>query len=297
MNSAFNPKIKDLLIKFYTANFQKAGANPEIGKRIIEESWDNFEIDNHDLKKQINKFFLEAKTQLSKHRNDIEIDPSTLLDYSSVDTFVDYGANKLETINRIGNRVRTINNLVAIDVIPQNNKFKFPVRSKYIQIQEDPIVIPLKNQSVDLINVQYVFHHFKSDEQIDNALREFHRILKPKGRVILWEESFEAAPNVQQLVIQNNNKGIFSDYELTQEFYNLSNSERMDFIFLNDWILNVNNHHMQWTMLYKSWDDWINRLQNSNFRLQSSINFGLRISGQLKKGVQMAGEFEKILLD
>lgn len=46
--------------------------------------------------------------------------------------------------------------------------------------------IPMEDQSVDLIFVIAVLHHIPN-QQVSEYLREFHRILKPEGRIVAIE--------------------------------------------------------------------------------------------------------------
>ncbi len=181
--------------------------------------------------------------------------------------------------------------VIGVDVIPQASGFKLPEKSLYYQIKEDlsNFDVPYK---VDTINIQFVLHHLKNEDRIKNVLAKLQSILAKKGRIILWEETFENSINIDELTMENLKIGINTDKELTTEFYNLTEEQRFEFILVNDWIINTFNSHMQWSLQYHSWEEWTELFDQSGLTLKRKFNLGLRVNGNLKQGVHIIGEFE-----
>lgn len=280
-----------LLLNFYSKNFQKAGIGYSYGQNIIETFYNGKDNSNSEaLREEINKLFNNARDLKTSQTK--EIDPIELLDFSDVKTFLDYGANKLDALNKVATRYTNVEKLIAIDVIQQSRPFLSPSKSEYLQITAGENWT-IKPESVDLINVQFVLHHVESLEVIKNIIANAFKALKPGGKLILWEETFENVSDLKALTESNQKLNIETDFDLTQEFLNLAENEKWEFIILNDWIINVNNSHMQWTMQYKTWEEWVSLITEHGFRLQKHYNLGLRLNARVKQGVHMIGEFIK----
>jgi len=287
-----SPKVKDLLLKFYEANFIKAGVDPLLANKIIEEAWllkEKHKVE--DVRLKINAIFNIAKTKLKDKSK--EINPLDLFDFSNIKTFLDFGANRLDTINFITRKYPYIEKLIAIDVIPQIKPFKDPARSEYYQIDPGLENFPIYDNSVDVINIQFVLHHFPNEDLIHKLFNHCYKALRTDGKLILWEESFEERINLSEVIKTAEENNIDIDENLTKQFYELNESERKEFILANDWLINVNNSHMQWSTEYRSWKEWVELLKEAKFELLRKYNLGLRASGRLKQGVHMTGEFTK----
>lgn len=299
-------RVKDLLIDFFEQNFVKAGVEKNLGKSLVEEVWKSRGLPEKDIKLFTTKKFNRAAKQANSGISEVFV--WELFDLSKVKTFVDVGANKLRRINELAGIYRSIDLFIGVDVVPQANKFNFPERCEYIQIRKgsgldrkskfknqnlNGSILEIESGSVDLVNIQYVLHHFGSDGEIVEMIEEVYRILKPGGRLLLWEESYIRDIEVRELVLSNNQLGIETDFELTKRFYQLNDEEKFEFILINDWIVNVNNPHMQWTLLYKPWTDWEVLLNSSGFGLLSVHDLGLRKNAMIKQGVHVVGEFIK----
>lgn len=281
-----------LLLNFYSKNFKKAGIGSSYGQNIIETFYkgkDN--LNSEPLREGINKLFNSARDLKTSQTK--EIDPLELIDFNGVKTYLDYGANKLDALNKVAVLHNNVEKLIAIDVIPQSRPFLNPSKSEYLQVstEGDWSISP---ESVDLINIQFVFHHVESLEIIKNIINNAFDALKPGGKLILWEETFEKDPDLKALIESNQKLNIETDFDLTQEFLNLTESEKWEFIILNDWIINVNNPHMQWSLQYKTWEEWVNLLSEYGFKLQKYYNLGLRLNARVKQGSHLIGEFTKV---
>lgn len=71
---------------------------------------------------------------------------------------------------------------------PDANRIQFAKQlyPKHTFMVFDGKRLPLPNHSVDLIFIVAVLHHI-SNEQINEYLQEFHRVLKPEGNVVVIE--------------------------------------------------------------------------------------------------------------
>ena len=283
-------KVSSLLGEFYESNFKKAGVEEGIGREIIRTA---FELRNREseesLREIVNALFLKAKTNLTKFSS--EIDKLSLIDFTNVNSIADIGANKLDTLNKIARFYPHIEKLVGIDINPPFKISKYKDKIKYYQVQSDSTSYPLGKNCFDVINFQFSLHHFQSEKQIREVILNCKNYLKRNGRLIIWEESFENEINLKDLVAGNNSLGIRTDFNLTKKFYDLSREKRFEFIIVNDWLINVNNPHMQWTGLYKDRDEWIYLFNSCGFTCIKKTNLGLRVSGHIKSGVQILAEF------
>ncbi len=282
-------EVTELLIDFYSANLVKAGLPKNLGRDYVLKVWNNKNSsDKEKLRSECDTIMTEAKNKI-KYVPD-EADPLDLFDLSNVDTFLDIGANKLSTINYYSKKYSKIKRFIGVDIIPQRNPFDDLSRGTYYQIDSDAKSFPIKNQSVDFINIQFALHHFLDLDSIQRILANCQKAIKPDGCLLLWEESFTDTYNMN-CVKTNNDLGIKTDRNMTKRFYDLNEQQRYEFIIVNDWLINVNNPHMPWTGQYYNWNEWKTLLKKYGFVLEKQYNLGLRINGRLKQGVHMMGVF------
>jgi len=286
-------EVLQLLLDFYIANFIKAGLAADSAKEFVLMAWNNQGSDNYNkIRRQCDKVILHAKKDMKLSFEDFN--PLDLFDLNGVETYLDIGANKLNTINYYTRAYPEIKEFIAVDVIAQKKEFEDPSRSRYYQIDEKLNNFPLRNNSVDFINIQYVLHHFADLDLIRKMLAICAGVITKGGTLLLWEETFKKDIDLKKLLIKNNQLGINTNNELTNRFYQLSEAERWEFILVNDWLINVSNSHMPWTGQYYIWSDWVDLLKEYGFELVEEYNFGLRLSGRLKQGVQIIGRFGKV---
>lgn len=286
-----SPVVTQLLEDFYVINFDKAGIEPELATKIVRTGWEKKNtVKESELMKEINGYFDISKKQA--HTGITETSAIDFFDYSSVHTFLDYGANKLKILNDVGYKNPLISKLIAVDVVPQKLHFAYPHRSEYFHINPDASNLNLPNESVDFINIQFVLHHIQ-EELFDPIFTKLASLLKPGGRLVIWEETFENSIDVETAFIENHARGSQMSKEFTRRFYELTVNQRLEFIIANDWLINVNNEHMQWTGTYKPWKKWVDLLNKYKFSLQKTFNLGLRVNGIIKQGVHVVGEFVK----
>ena len=284
-------EVAQLLADFFGANFKKAGLPSKMGRDYVLAAWNNRKTKNREaLRTACDEIMLKAK-EGAKNPPD-EVEPIDLFDFSGVETFLDIGANKLATINHLAKKHKNIKKFIGVDTIPQRSKFFDPQRSSYFQVSPKEKSFPIKNESVDFINLQFVLHHFPDLKSIKKILAIARKILKPGGFLLIWEESFTKSFDPKNMRA-NKKLGIRTDKNLTDRFYSLSEKQRREFIIANDWLINVNNPHMPWTGQYYAWPEWESLLYEAGFYFKKSLSLGLRVNGRLKQGVHMIGVFKK----
>ena len=283
-------EVTNLLIDFFSANFKKAGLSQKMARDFVLTAFAKRKTEDREKSRETcDRILLEAKEK-AKNGPD-EIEPLELFDFSGTGTFIDIGANKLATINYLAKKFKNIKKFIGVDTNPRRNDFSDPKKSAYFQVDPKANNFPVKNDSVDFINLQFVLHHFLNLGAIKKTLADCRKILKPNGALLLWEESFMKNFDAD-MTRENNRLGIKTDKSLTEKFYALSEKKRWEFIVANDWLINVNNPHMPWTGQYYKWNEWINILREAGFGLEKEYNFGLRINGRIKQGVHILGLFE-----
>lgn len=285
-------EVTELLIDFFSANFKKAGLPQKMARDFVLMAFENRKTSNRErLREVCEKIMIEAKDK-AKNPPD-EIDPINLFDFSGVETFLDIGANKLATINYLAKKHKNIKKFIGVDTIPQRNKFHDPRKSVYFQVDAHAKSLPMKDDSVDFINLQFTLHHFPDEGSIKRMLDICRKKLKPGGILLLWEESFTKYFD-PGLINFNRKLGIKTNKTLTDKFYSLNAKKRREFIIANDWLINVSSPHMPWTGQYKIWSEWEALMYNAGFYFKKSCNFGLRVNGCLKQGAHMIGMFKKL---
>ena len=286
-----SPEVKELLADFFKANFKYAGVNDSLAEEIINLSWDTRKKSANvpEMMQLIGQKFEYAKTLVTQDVK--EVNSIDIFDYSKVCSYLDVGANKLDTINYLMQEYSNIERFIGIDIIPKRGKFSRPNKGIYYKVTNDAKNFPIKNNSIDLINIQFVLHHFAGIDSIRRMLQNCKQALKKGGRLILWEESFRRDTNIKDLCKKNHQINIRTDETLTQRFYNLDDDQKWEFIIANDWIINIKNPHMPWTGEYYVWDKWVELLKEYGLILRREFNLGLRVNGKLKQGVHIIGEF------
>jgi len=288
-------KVKDLLADFYYQNFQEYGKVGYIGNAIVDLVWDQKEkTSESELRNKVNDFYNLSKSNKQHVDRKTEQPVISLIDLSTVQTFLDIGANKLTLINEVAASNSRIQKFIAIDVIPQSKRFEHSNKFEYYQVDEHSPQYPLVSESVDFVNISFALHHMKNAKSITHTLQEIRRVISANGRLLIWEESFEDKVEVKEIVNSNRGRDIFTNQDFTERFYKLSKDERMQFIIINDWIVNAYNDHMQWTGQWRDWNSWVELLGKNGFVLKEKYNLGLRLNGKVKQGVHLLGLFSKI---
>lgn len=55
--------------------------------------------------------------------------------------------------------------------------------------------IPLENQTFDAIVVNGTFHHLKAQGLLEDSVKEFRRVLKPNGKICVFDRAYNFIPN------------------------------------------------------------------------------------------------------
>ena len=103
--------------------------------------------------------------------------------FTSPGVYVECGCGSSETSCRL--RPRPGQTFLALDfaAAPLRMALRQPCHSG--GIQADIRHLPFRDQSLDGLWNLGVMEHFEEDEQL-SILREFHRVLKPGGKLLLW---------------------------------------------------------------------------------------------------------------
>lgn len=285
-------EVAHMLSELYKRNFKKAGANPDLGVQFVDYVWTHRDQRADDiLYADIREIYRDARRQRNLKKL-TETPPWELFEFEDTGIFLDIGANTLFTINLLAQMYSEMR-FIGVDIVPQQKEFIFPERGNYIQIDPDNFILPIEDDSIDIVNIKFVLHHFKDNALIQQALSEIHRVLKKGGQFILWEETFDTSFDTQKIKEQNNQLGIETDYELSEQLYQLPEDKRWELIIVNDWMINFAHKHIPWTYQYYTWPQWVGLTSSVGFTLEKTINFGLRNNGLLSQGAHMMGLFRK----
>ena len=133
-------------------------------KKKLKEHWDE------NLKPEVPKdMFLEI------------IEP----DLMGAKTILDFGCGKLAFLKNIAEKNQTVEKLIGIDFYSQPDLIGLESRIEFarnLQLVTDA--------SVDVIFVKLVLHHLQGEEEAKNIFFELKRVLRPGGKLIIFEESF-----------------------------------------------------------------------------------------------------------
>lgn len=99
---------------------------------------------------------------------------------------LDVGCGTGEILNRIAGKYQNVQ-LYGIDISPkmlQIAKKKDVMRNKIEYVWGDAENLPFDNDTFDILLTSESFHHYPNPRQ---AMREFSRVLKPEGKIILCD--------------------------------------------------------------------------------------------------------------
>ncbi len=295
--------VKNLLQEFYIQNFVFRGIEKDIASNIIDKAWNtaqNFNTTKVELARQeITELFKVAdqnkkNTLTDKVQKIFEV-TNSIEEFKQCKSILDFGTNNLDFINKVSKHNKNIKRVFAADVIPQKNKFHGNAKFDYIKVKFNAENIGFPNSfKVDLINCRFVLHHLNNDDEAAKVLNFFANALPHNGPLILWEESFTQNPNNLSDVRINLAEFDDSEKSLNSKFNKLTLNQKKQFIYVNDWIINLNNIHMQWANMYKSVEEWIDLAKVEGFKVVKTIDLGLRITGKIKQGVHTIIQFKRI---
>jgi len=228
--------------------------NPE---KFVEDFFDFIQKKDESSVAEIKKYY---KRKLKEHwdENLILEKPGDMFleiieaDLPNVKTVLDFGCGKLAFLKNIAEQNQDIEKLIGIDFYSQPNLTDLDSRIEFARNLE-----LVANSSVDVAIIKLVLHHLHDEKEAKNIFLELKRVLRPGGKLIIFEESF---PGGEYKVTEIENylaKFNLAMAESTLDFLQLTQEEKIQFLFLNDWLMNLQNGYMPWTGLYKSIEDWV----------------------------------------
>jgi ubiquinone/menaquinone biosynthesis C-methylase UbiE len=95
-----------------------------------------------------------------------------------------------------GGAIKINPNTVIMDFSPKMVEF-----AKSINPPDRKIIlgsvhqIPFADQTFDAVVVNGTFHHLKAQDLFEESVKEFHRVLKPKGKICVFDRAYNLIPN------------------------------------------------------------------------------------------------------
>jgi len=225
---------------------------------------------------------------------------------SAAETILDFGCGKLAFLKNIGDNNKNIQKLIGVDSKSQPNLDGLDSR---ISFERDLEVVT--EASVNLAIIKMVLHHIESDVAIAEILQNIQKTLKPGGRLIIFEESFSChsersgaeSRNLLRLDPSTSSGADFAQddicnvkkylagfklelaEEATADFLKLNNEEKKQYLFLNDWLINLQNKYMPWAGQYKSMEDWVELVESVGFSSVEKHFIGAIAKRKRKQGM------------
>lgn len=212
-------------------------------------------------------------------------------DLARAETVLDFGCGKLAFLKNVALENRSIRKLIGVDFKSRPDLENIDPRIAFLPMESET-KIPAADGSADLVFAKSVLHHIKSEEKILRILAEIKRVLKKGGKFVLFEESFPGGPDAEKIISESRahleKYGLVGADAATEDFFRLSREDKFDFLFLNDWLMNLQNTgYMPWTLQYKSMEDWIALTEQAGFRCAEKHFLGALRKRKRKQG--MAG--------
>ena len=224
-------------------------------------------------------------------------------DISGAKTILDFGCGKLAFLKNIAEKEKNIGKFVGIDAWSQPVLEDIDQRIVFSRNLDN-----IPDNSVDLVTVKLVLHHLESDEAIIEVFKDIKRVLKSGGEMIIFEESFpeikvdpsasSAADSARDDKIKNTKKYLEKfDFELaedaTREFLELSEEDKINYLYLNDWLMNLKNKYMPWALQYKSMEEWERLAEAVGFKRVESHFIGAVAKRKRRQGMTAVLKFIK----
>lgn len=304
-----NNKVKTFLQNWYRANFEFAELPISIADEIVEKGIQKLNEGGKNLQTDEELFGLFKKARNAKRDKRREKGSNTkgyhvredspwdLIEFKEDALYLDFGANQLRNINIFAQRYPKMK-FIGMDIhkYEDTHGFDFPDRCEYFQVDKELKSFPKIDNAPDYIIMKLMLHHLESQEILERLLGDMKNIADEKTQIIIWEESYYEKlndENIKEFTKQNNKNLIFTDYNLTKEFNDLNSDQKEQVLLINDMLLNYANPHMQWTLLYKSWEEWQKIFDEFGFKLNTTHHLGARINGKVQQGFHTIGIFTK----
>jgi SAM-dependent methyltransferase len=207
---------------------------------------------------------------------------------------LDFGCGKLTFLKIVAEQNSQLKKLVGIDAGSRPNLENTDTRIEFVQSTGESL--PIEMADFDIVVSKLVFHHLKDEEEILKFLGEIRRIMKPGGKFYLMEESFPQKIKTDLIKETRNYLKQFDmclAEEVTADFLNLTKEEKLELLFLNDWLMNLKNlDYMPWTFQYKTMEDWASLGKAAGFASCEKHFIGIVADKKRKQGVSALLIFE-----
>ena len=205
-----------------------------------------------------------------------------------VETILDFGCGKLTFLKNIAENNKNIKKLIGMDSKSQPDLESLDPRIEFVRSLEG-----VADASVDLAVIKLVLHHLENEQQAKDIFTEIKRVLRPNGKLIVFEESFPDAVCETSEIKNYLAKFNLEMSEVTEDFLRLSKENKIKFLFLNDWLMNLQNAYMPWTFQYKSMEEWKELIESVGFHEKESHFLGAIKHRKRKQGMTAFLTFSK----
>jgi SAM-dependent methyltransferase len=215
-------------------------------------------------------------------------------DLEDAKIILDFGCGKLAFLKNIAEQdktctVRNLEKLIGVDAWSRPTLDGLDSRIKFYRNLEG-----IADNSVDMAIIKFVLHHVENEDEIAGIFSEIKRVLKPAGKMIIFEESFQEE-ELDIFVVEKylERYGLVLAREATADFLDLSPEEKIQYLFLNDWLMNMQNKYMPWTGHYKSIEEWERLGESAGFQKGESHFIGAIEKRKRKQGMTAILKFIK----
>lgn len=276
-----SPAVLTVLKKHWLANHENL-VQPE---KFVAEFFGGLEASDAMPAAEIKKYY---KKKLKEYRNAglpaekpgdmfLELIRDRLADAGTV---LDFGCGKLAYLKNMAEQNGNIKKMIGIDPKSQPVLDGLDPRIGFMRSLDD-----VADGSTDLVVVKLVLHHLQDEQEAKNIFAELKRVLRPGGKLVIFEESFPAAPcGTEEIESYLAGSGLAMS-PVTQDFLRLSVGDKIKFLFLNDWLMNLQNPYMPWTGSYKSMENWIRLVESAGFQKQEAHFLGAIKHRKRKQGM------------
>lgn len=202
---------------------------------------------------------------------------------------LDFGCGKLTFLKNIAEQNKDVKKLIGVDAKSNPILENLDPRIEFKRNLDD-----IPEASVDLAIIKLVLHHLEEKEIVEN-LEKLKNILKPNGKLIVFEESFPEVTGHQMSLTLKKSWTFDVQFEIseaTSDFMRLSDENKLKFLFLNDWLMNLQNAYMPWTLEYKSMEKWKGLVESVGFTEKESHFIGAVKNRKRKQGMTSIQIFE-----
>lgn len=208
---------------------------------------------------------------------------------AAAEAILDFGCGKLAFLKNVALENRNIQKLIGVDFKSRPDLRDIDSRIVFLPMESET-KISVGDDSVDLVFAKSVLHHLESEEDILEILAEIKRVLKDGGKFVLFEESFPDSSAAERIIAEAerylDKYGMKLADVATKDFLRLARAEKFQFLFLNDWLMNLQNAgYMPWTGQYKTMEEWISLAAQVGFRCAEKHFLGALQKRKRKQGM------------